>query len=188
MQTLLIIITTLSIGAAIAMAIVMIRLLREDRERSDARVAALAALAGEPEPRIEPAASMPLQPAEPAGAFKTLSAPPVRLATEQPRGAQAVRWSPVPERELFAKPATEPFAEPATESFTDPGELFAAPAETSPWGRRIAIAGCLAGLLAAIVLVATLKPARSNAHATSAAAVANVRPLELLELRHARDG
>ncbi|MDQ3348484.1 MAG: hypothetical protein M3545_11000 [Acidobacteriota bacterium] len=50
MNTLLIGVAGLSLALAVGMAIVIARLLREDRERSEARVAALAALAADPVP------------------------------------------------------------------------------------------------------------------------------------------
>jgi hypothetical protein len=163
MHTLLIVITVLSLAAAIAMGIVIVRLLREDRERSDARVAALAALAEEADSQIFSAASIPLHAAQPSGAFDTGSATPV----------------------LFAD--AEPAQEPQGYERPPAGELFAARPETSPWGRRVAIAGCLAGLLGAVVLAGTLRPARSGARPAGVAAAAETRPLELLDLRHVRD-
>jgi len=50
MNTLLIAVAGLSLALAVGMGIVIVRLLREDRERSEARVAALSALAGDPVP------------------------------------------------------------------------------------------------------------------------------------------
>ncbi|HMF60907.1 MAG TPA: hypothetical protein VK595_11075, partial [Vicinamibacterales bacterium] len=44
-------VTALSLAMAIGMAIVVAKLLRDDRERSDARVAALTAMAAGPLPR-----------------------------------------------------------------------------------------------------------------------------------------
>lgn len=62
METVLIPVTAISIGLAIVMGMLTVRLLREDRARADARVAALAALAAE----AAPPASSSIAPPEPA--------------------------------------------------------------------------------------------------------------------------
>src|SRR3954451_2555391 len=63
MDTTLVMVTLLSLGMAGALSVIVWRMLRDDRERSDARVAALATLAARPAPapRIEvpPAAPRP---------------------------------------------------------------------------------------------------------------------------------
>src|SRR3954453_8277514 len=50
MDTTLVMVTLLSLGMAGALSVIVWRMLRDDRQRSDARVAALATLAGRPEP------------------------------------------------------------------------------------------------------------------------------------------
>src|SRR5437868_3209090 len=60
MHTLLIVLTSLSIAVVVALSVVLARLMREDRQRSDARVAALAMMAADAapysaaEPELEP--------------------------------------------------------------------------------------------------------------------------------------
>jgi hypothetical protein len=79
MHNLLIVLTALSLALAAGMAIVIVRLLREDRERSEARVAALTAMAEVSEETpvyspVETAGELELRPA-PAGAAAGLFAP-----------------------------------------------------------------------------------------------------------------
>lgn len=79
MDTLLIVVTALSLAMAIGMGIVVVKLLREERDRSGARVAALTAMAGNPllrqretvappapvRPHPEPLGDLELRPAQP---------------------------------------------------------------------------------------------------------------------------
>lgn len=138
MDTLLIAVTVLSLAMAIGLAILTTRLLREDRARADARVAALTQLSAEPE--LEP--------------------PPALFEEPVP----ATTWG---------GPAAE--APP----------IFAARVQESPWGRRLAIAGGFAALVAAGVFAA--HAAGPSAPPAAAAAAAAPAPLELTALRHTRD-
>lgn len=63
METVLIAVTAVALVLAGGLAVLTIRLLREDRLRSDARVAALSAMASEPLPEGEPASSPVFTPA-----------------------------------------------------------------------------------------------------------------------------
>ena len=168
MDTVLIAVTALSLAMAIGMAIVVAKLLRDDRERSDARVAALTAMAAGPLPQQG-----------------ETSARPVLHDTEATRrtGYAAMAVHPVAEvlGDLELRPAR-----------TDTGsraELFAARQEPSPWGPRLAVIGSLTAAVAVAFFVVTLAGRHSNAGTTPATvnAVAESVPLELVALRHSRD-
>jgi hypothetical protein len=166
MHTVLIVVTALSIAAVIALSVVIARLLREDRQRSDARVAALAMLAadGAPDPTVDP---------EPVWRTRVETAPAPRRTTIPPIA------DALPDFELRTADAD-----------TAPG-LFAERDAESPWGRRFAVIGALAAVLAAVLLAATFGGRHSAvppaAGSTTAAATANVAPIELLQLEHARE-
>ena len=85
METLLIAVTVLSLAMAIGMAVLTTRLLREDRARADARVAALTQLSAEPE--LEPPPAFLDEPV--SGSPRMRPAP--RCRRRQPRPAR--RWS-----------------------------------------------------------------------------------------------
>ena len=167
MDTVLIAVTALSLAMAIGMAIVVARLLRDDRERSDARVAALTAMAAGPVARqgeIVPA--------------RTLHD---TAATRRTRYAAAVH--PVAEvlGDLELRPAR-----------TDAGsrdELFAPRHDPSPWGPRLAVIGSLTAVVAVALFALTLPGRHSNDAPAPAALtpVAESVPLELVALRHSRD-
>ena len=164
MHTVLIVVTALSIAAVIALSVVIARLLREDRQRSDARVAALAMLAADaaPDPIVDSTRSRCGE-----RASKRRRHPGERRCRRSP--SHCLISSCVP-RTPIRRP-----------------ELFAARDAESPWGRRFAVIGTLAAVLAAVLLAATFggrRPAGPPAAgSTTAAATANVAPIELLATR-----
>jgi hypothetical protein len=177
MDTLLIIVTALSLAMASAMAVVVAKLLGDDRARSDARVAALRAMAADG------------------------SAPPVDYP-RAPRTAPAVGASPTA-RAPQANPATTSFRRrpvlddleirPADPAAVAGRRLFAEPEHPSAWRPRLAVIGVLAVVLAAIAVGLTFASAGGRAPVpasamTSTATSAENAPLELLSLRHAQDG
>jgi hypothetical protein len=170
MDTVLIAVTAISLALAVGMAILVARLLREDRQRSEARVAALAAMAGDPLPsRNEISLPQPV--------FHDLE--PTRRT-----GHAAAAVAPATEelRDLELRPA-----------HTDAGsrpELFASRQDPSPWGPRLAVIGSLTAAVAVAFLVVTLFGRHSNAAATPATLDHAVEsaPLELVALRHVREG
>src|SRR4051812_49066886 len=168
MHTTLIILTSLSIAVVVALSVVIARLLREDHQRSDARVAALAMMAADAAPYSEP---------EPEPV-------PVRRNRAQ-RAAPPNRISEQRSPEQFSDFDLRP-AEPSV----TPG-LFAQPDAESPWGRRIAVIGTLSAVIAAVLLAATFggrhHAARPPAGPAPAVQTSNIAPLELMELHHARD-
>jgi hypothetical protein len=165
MHTLLIVLTSLLVAVVVALSVVLARLMREDRQRSDARVAALAMMAADATPYAEP---------EPDPAPATRE----RIETA-PRTGRAHEHSilePLPDFDL--RP-TDSDAAPA---------LFAEHGGQSPWGRRFAVIGTLSAVLAAVLLAATFggrHQPTSQAASTPAAQTSNIAPLELLELQHA---
>jgi hypothetical protein len=64
MDTTLVTVTLLSLGMAAALSVIVWRMLRDERARSEARVAALAAIAARPAPRPKP--DLPLRQAPPS--------------------------------------------------------------------------------------------------------------------------
>src|SRR3954451_4641630 len=167
MHTLLIVLTSLLVAVVVALSVVLARLMREDRQRSDARVAALAMMAADATPYAEP------EP-EPAAATRER----IETAPRTGRVNEHSILEPFPDFDL--RP-TDSDAAPA---------LFAEHGGQSPWGRRFAVIGTLSAVLAAVLLAATFggrhhgAPAAGSASATE---TSNAVPLELLELQYARE-
>jgi hypothetical protein len=168
MDTLLIAVTAVSLALAVGMALVVVKLVADDRKRSEARVAALTALSDDAVPRSQ------------------------RVADTAPRTA-AADGPPIARRETAQVRPPPRFDdleirrdEPAAAGF---GDLFAAKDQPSPWGRRVAVIGALAAVLALIGFGAVQwsdsravpSPARVAAPAPSSS---EPMPLELLSLRH----
>ncbi len=169
MNTVLIAVTVLSLAMAAGMAIVVIKLLRDDRARSEARVMALGAMSGDP-------IGEPLSPGPAPG-----PTPRAQAAASMSQVPRAPR--PVSVGDFEIRPAT---AAPSGSN------LFAVADRPSPWGGRVAVIGVLATIVVLIVFGAM--HGRSN-EPQSAAAVASIAknapletpPLELLSLRHAQE-
>jgi hypothetical protein len=167
MNTVLIAVTALSLAMAAGMAIVVIKLLRDDRARSEARVLALGALSGDP--IDEP---LPPSPAR---------APRAQAIASAPQLPRAARTESVDDFEI--RPAT---AAPGGSN------LFAVADRPSPWGGRFAVIGVLATI--GVLIVFGAMHGRSN-RPEPAAAVASIAknaplqtpPLELLSLHHTQE-
>ncbi len=166
METLLIAVTAISLAMAAGLAIVVLKLVGDDRRRSEARVAALTAMAA-------PSASRPQRSAEIAPAATRTT--PIAQAT-------AAR--------LHTQPRLDDLeirrAEPAVAAF---GDLFVEKDQGSPWGRRMGVIGALAAIVAAIgfgivSLSDTRTPPPPAPAAVQAPAAAEPLPLELMSLRH----
>ena len=153
MDALFLAVTGLSLLLVIVMAVVVARMLREDRRRSDARVAALMAMADHP-----PRAAAPPE------------APAARAASPLARDH---------DDELQLRPE-----DAAPEAPT----MFAAPARSQPWGRRMAIITPLALILlgAGLAFYPSAEDigAPAQAAATPSEHTGTAMPLELLSLRH----
>ena len=171
MDTLLIMVAALSLAMAMGMAIVAAKLLREDRARSEARVAALGAMASEASPRVTTSEPFP----DPRPTARTEAAN--RPATH-PRSARAV-----PLDELQIRPADA----------VVPGvrDLFAEERRPSAGRQRVGVIATLAMIVAAVgvALVYGLSGrfAASPAQADIVPAATETAPLELVSLRYARE-
>lgn len=168
MDTLLIVVTAISLAMAAGLAIVVLKLVGDDRRRSEARVAALTAMSEAPVSRPQRSADIAPEPA----ATRPL---PIAQATA-PRAHTPPRLDDLEIRR----------AEPVVPGLAD---LFADRNQPSPWGRRVAVIGALAVVVAAIGFAIASssddKPAPAAAGATlQTPAAAEPVPLELVSLRH----
>jgi hypothetical protein len=166
MDTLLIAVTAIALALAAGMAIAVVKLVGDDRRRSEARVAALTAMSETPVSRPQRSADIAPEPAV------TRRLPPAR--TTAPR-ADTPRLDDLEIRR----------AEQVVPGLAD---LFADRNQPSPWGRRVAVIGALAVVAAAIgfaIASSDDKPAPAPARATlQTPAAAEPVPLELMSLRH----
>ena len=161
MDTLLVAVTALSLLIVLMLSVTVARLLRDERRRSEARVAALVALSGEAEADPIPA--------------------PVRLAPERRTRPAA---APRPLEDFDLRPATAS----ATGSSAS---LFAQPEATSAWKPRLVIVAPLAlMLLAGAIAFYPADGEISGSDAVVAPATAATppasAPLELLSLKHSQ--
>jgi hypothetical protein len=171
MDTVLISVTLISLGLAGAMGVLVAKLLRDERKRSDARMETLIELASE---APEPAATPPL--VARAGARRIAARP-------------APTAAPAPATRVSRAPALDDF-EIRPSGTVAVADIFAEPTRTSPWGRRLAVIGVLATLASGLFAVLTFQngePGVGPAPAT-ARGVTPAAPLELVSLRHAQDG
>jgi hypothetical protein len=196
MDTTLVTVTILSMGMAAALSVIVWRLLRDERRRSEARIAALteasvlshsatAPKAGAgPSSAFRPPESKPANAIPPAGAMPHGGALPVKSGSDKDPERQRVEGKRSSSDDLPLHSAGATIAS---------GALFVEPERSSPWGNRIAVMTGLALVTAAVVLVAmtaaksraTDPPANPAAGATTAAEPASAG-LELLSLRDAR--
>jgi hypothetical protein len=164
MDITLTVVAALSLLIAMALALVVLKLLRDERARSDARVALLTARSLEP--MLEPVQHH---------AFPSLprsSAAPLR--TSHRRTTSDVLLDDV---EIRPSSST--------------GTLFARADEPSPWGRRLGVIAAFSVVVIAIGAVsmwARRAPAASTAPSgVQQAAVLEGAPLELLSLHHVQE-
>lgn len=195
MQTLLLVVTGVSLVAALFLGWTAWRLSRTERERALARVAALAAAAAEPQAYDTPVraaqADARAEPrtgwAQPAPAAVARSRPATRVATMQTAAAEEITWAPPTAAELPLHPAS---SATTTTGATTPamGEAFlgGTTAYRSSGGQSLLAA-------VAIMLLMVLGAAgawlyQSHPAAPAAAAALAGKPLELISLRHTRGG
>jgi hypothetical protein len=216
MDTTLVTVTILSMGMAAALSVIVWRLLRDERHRSEARIAALTeASRPGPSSALRAAEDKPLTRAIPAAAH----ASPAKAGSDKPEVAKAEVAKPEASRpgvfkpEVFKPVASRPVVSDPVVSVSRrnsaddlplhvsgapamaTGALFVEPVRTSPWGNRFAVMAGLAMIVAAIVLGALTSakspaaaPAQNAAAAPAAQAAAEpaAAGLELLALRDAR--
>jgi hypothetical protein len=163
MDTTLVTVTLLSMGMAAALSVIVWRMLRVERQRSDARVNALVAMSARETDR--PAPSTPAT----RGFHQTVQT--TAAASSRPE---------TDELPLRHVPASA-------------GAMFAEPESVSPWGHRFAVMAGLALVLTMAILVTLTMTDRAAPHASAAVAgaatpgSAAAPGLELLSLRDARD-
>jgi len=206
MDTTLVIVTILSMGMAAALSAIVWRLLRDERLRSEARITALTEAS-----RVAPSASRApvARPRAAADATPRRVLPPEATALP-PETKVLPPGTKVPPPEGGSYRETSPANEPAAPAFRRNGAddlplhgsdapvatsaLFAEPAQSSPWGNRLAVMAGIAMFGAAIVLFAltaaksrSAAPAPVQAAAAPAAAEPSAPGLELLSLRDGRE-
>jgi hypothetical protein len=171
MDTVLMAVTALSLAMAGGMALIVAKLVREERARSEARVAALGAMSADPavdsptpRPAVVPRREIVVAPA----------------VSQSLRSGHAARFDDFEIR-------------PSESAVTGVSNLFAEPDQASPWGRRFAVIGSVAAVLLVIGFATMSGKARPSASVTPDTSVAqhapavDTLPLELLSLHHAQE-
>ena len=166
MDIVLIAVTGVSLALAAAMGVLLAHMVREDRLRADARVQLLEELAagGRGADAVR------------ANVLRYSDVPSAPAAQDLPLRADRFRARATPPAQP-AGPAVVPLQR------TD---LFQDDHEPSAWPRRIAVIGSLAAVLALAIFAWT--EVRVPSGAPPAAAAEAAASLELLSLRHAREG
>ena len=204
MEPILIVVTALALALAAAMAVVVVTMLRHERARSDARIEALSALAGETGPTTaEPSRASTHFAAEQLAQWREAarpsreSAPTVQAVHPSPRfvaAPTAVRETPSSTiddvddfeiRPAFARDSDESCLAEAAPTWTATadavagvGDLFAEPERSSPWANRLVAIGCLGAIVLAIGIALTTFGSRSEVGSETAAtaAAASTKP------------
>jgi len=175
MDTILIAVTAVALAMTATMTVILVTVLRQERARSEARVAALSAMAADAiEDRPAPAFSHPEPPRRQAFAPRPAPASiPVSRFSEAPAVDDA--------DDLEIQPAVAGVS-----------HLFSEPEPSSPWGRRFVVIGCLAALVLAVGMTLVFSRARSSSTAAGTnvaqgAPAATGSPLELLSLHYSQE-
>src|SRR5690349_7495962 len=187
METLLIAITAVALAMTAVMAVIVVTVLRQERARSEARVAALSAMAADAhDGRTE---LLPHERREHEVRHREPAAPPF---TPVPEPVQAVSDRHV---HLFSD---RDVVDDVDELEIRPeavgvSSLFSEPERTSPWGRRFVVIGCLAAALVLVIGMTMVlsrsktPPATVGASAAQPSTATDVSPLELLSLRYSQE-
>jgi hypothetical protein len=170
MIPLLAIVTLVALTMAIGLSVIVARLIRDERRRSAARVAALSDMAAIDPPSPAPAA--------PVGAEE----PRWRHAKREGKATPPKRIEPLDDYDLSADRA--PIAL---------GEMFVEPDRRSPWAGRLGVAAAIAVLVAGAALGVTARRPAPDSDTSSeaqpqAAAPSSPGSLELLSLQHSQKG
>jgi hypothetical protein len=169
MDTVLLSSTLIALGLAGAMGVLVAKMLRDERKRSDARVATLIELAA------ESGATRPI--VVPPGAGARVAARPRPAPAAGARVGQDLRLD-----EFEIRPA----------STVASADIFAEPERSSPWGRRLAVIGVIVALGGTVLFVSTVRSPGSGvntpADAEQRAVGAPAAPIELVSMRHTQDG
>ena len=176
----LIVIASLSTVAALGLGAMLVKMLRDERQRSDARVQALMDVAG-----VEYLASTVREPADKLAPshFHAIpeghERPAAKRAKPAKHAAPAARGSSLQDLDLNPRAA-------APVSGVD--SMFTEPERRSPWPNRLAVAAACAAIVALLGFV--LLPGARNGSDTQQAATGtsgSTAPLELLALGHTAD-
>ena len=160
MQYLLIAVAIVSAAVAVVMCVLVVRMLREDRRRSEARVEALLAMADASGEQLSPDLAMPIE------------RQPDPVVQTRYRGARASE----PDRDQLVLDSAPHVA--------GVDGLFAAHETSSPWGRRIAVAAAAGVLLVIAVLASGWRGGDSSGQGGTGPQGPAQIPLELLSLKH----
>ena len=187
MDSTLVSVTILSMGMATALSVIVWRLLREDRQRSEARVAALGEMAA--------VSSAPATAAPPADddlplARETVDRP---LRAHQPVAPSAAASGSAKQAAVRAARLRRATPTPQAVPIASSTPLFAEPARSSPWGSRFAVMAGLTLLITSGVFFALASSYPANAPGRTGGTPGGAAPpaasgLELLSLRDAREG
>jgi hypothetical protein len=188
MDTTLVTVTLLSMAMAASLSVIVWRMLRDERHRSDARVVALTTMAAPPAnpDRAEPI-ELPLHERAERGAQgppRGVSAGGTHKLDDAPRASDLA-------------PRASVFDLPIHEGAAASTPMFVEPERSSPWGHRFAVMAGLCLVVASVILFSlasngTTSAGRAAAPANAATAArpganpAATPGLELLSLRDAR--
>ena len=163
MDTTLVTVTLLSMAMAASLSVIVWRMLRDERRRSEARVMALTAMASRPSSAAPNAATRPTRVEHRPASFDL-------VIRDAPVAANAPLAASVPATAMFVEPEV-----------------------ASPWGHRFAVMGGLGLVGASVILFSLIANDRNLTNrATSPAAQPVASPaiaagLELMSLRDARE-
>lgn len=198
MELVLLGITVVSLIAALVMSATAWRVNRDERIRSDARVAALNVAAGEgekpPRPQPQPQPQVQVQPVVEAAPAQEPVAVNESRQSSPPWATARVSTFAIPGRAaragdaVIAQPPQDPFpAEKMTMGESFLGTAAAAP-ESAGRQRTLAMAAVVLFLVFLVGGYRIVFGGRTHVTAAVAAAPATTAPLELLSLRHERRG
>jgi len=184
MVSVLITVTLVSLAMTLALGVIVARMLRDERRRSDARVAALSEMA-DVEARHEAATVNKGQRDKPIAKEERREAP---IAKNERRDAAIVKQesrATVDDFPLEIHQDVDLIGHVAPS-----GELFATRDQHSPWPRRLAVAAAVALIVAVVGLAVRsrvpIEPTRDPAVGVQAVSPAPAGVLELLSLKHTR--
>ena len=175
MDVVLIVITVLSLVAALTMALVTWHLVREEGRRSAGRIAALSIQLSEPDAMSEPEGPVP-------GGRQRRHYTSAQTVGDSSRSNQ----TPVPADVVATE--TNDHQAAGTFSGAGPGDLFAITQESSASLRRIGAVAATGVLLLAAVALAVFGLSGSDGVVTETELADASVPVELLSLRHTRTG
>jgi hypothetical protein len=190
MDMVLVLVTALSLAIAIAMGVVVVGMLREDRRRSEARVAALMEMADRrPDVQRADAQRANVQRADVARSEIPRSEAPRSDVARTHVAPSHIARPHVTRPHVARGPADAADVElrrPEVVSVAGVGDLFAEPDRSSPWTSRLAVAAMLALVVGGggyLFLRGGGAPARAEG-TNAAAAPSATAPLELVSLSH----